>query len=84
MPKRHQGVVKIGGAMKPIGELGVSDVVAMPLAEFEKRFGFRPVDALEKKFFAATGKRPDAMQRAAIEAGILEPPKTDYSQVVME
>lgn len=47
------------------------DVVKMPLAEFEQCFGFRPVDALEKKFFAVTGKRPDQFQREAIEARVL-------------
>lgn len=35
----------------------VEEVIAMPLAEFEQRFGFRPVDAEEKKHFAATGNK---------------------------
>lgn len=59
-----------------------ADVMAMPLAQFEQWFGFRPVDALEKKWFAVNARRitPDA--RAAIDAGIL--PAGDLGQVVMD
>lgn len=70
--------------MKSNDGLSPEDVKAMPLAEFEKRFGFRPVDALEKKFFATTGSRPDALQREMIEAGLFEPPVDDLSTVAME
>lgn len=58
-----------------------TDVKAMPLAEFEKRFGFRPTDALEKQYFAATAKRLPAFQRAALEAGVMG--AIDLSDVVM-
>lgn len=54
----------------------------MPLAEFEQRFGFRPVDALEKKHFAVTGNRPNRFVRDALEAGVLFKLNTDG--VVME
>jgi hypothetical protein len=40
------------------------EVIQMPLADFEKMFGFRPVDAFEKKWFAITGKRADDTTRA--------------------
>jgi hypothetical protein len=70
--------------MKQNEELTPRDVCTMPLAEFEERFGFRPVDALEKHFFAATGSRPSALQREAIEAGVLEPPEADYGNVNMD
>jgi hypothetical protein len=69
--------------MKTNDTLKPADVLAMPLAEFQERFGFRPADALEKKFFAVTGQRPDAMQRDMIEMGILDPPVPDYGNVVM-
>lgn len=67
--------------MKPNDELSPAEVITMPLSEFEERFGFRPVDALEKRFFAVTGKRPDAMQREMIEAGLMG--EADLSKVVM-
>ena len=55
------------------------DVIRMPLADFEKRFRFRPVDAFEKKWFAVTGKRATDTARAfaALE-------DIDLSDVVME
>lgn len=52
-------------------ELSPDDVIKMPIAEFEQRFGFRPVDALEKKHFAVCAKRPSQFERDAIEAGVL-------------
>lgn len=62
--------------------LEVRDVIRMPLAEFKKRFGFVPVDALEKKYFAITGNRPTQFQREAIEAGVVRDLSCD--DVVME
>jgi hypothetical protein len=51
----------------------------MPLADFEKQFGFRPVDAFEKKWFAVTATRATDTVRsfAALE-------DIDLSDVVME
>lgn len=49
-----------------------TDVIQMSDAEFEQCFGFRPVDALEKKHFAITGHRPSQLVREAIEAGVLD------------
>jgi hypothetical protein len=60
----------------------VEDVIKMPLAEFEGRFGFRPVDALEKKHFAVTGNRPDQFIRDAIAAGVIG--ETNLDGVVMD
>lgn len=57
--------------MKPNDELSPAEVIRMPLSEFEERFGFRPVDALEKKFFAINAKRPERFQREALEAGVM-------------
>lgn len=67
----------MGGA-----ELTPEDVIRMPLAEFEQRFGFRPIDALEKKHFAVTGKRPDQFMRDALEAGVAG--ETRLDNVIME
>ena len=58
------------------------DVIKMPLAEFEQRFGFRPDDALEKHWFAVVGKRLDDIARGAMEIGLV--PTGDLSKVVME
>lgn len=58
------------------------DVIKMPLAEFESRFGFRPFDALEKMWFAVNATRISNLQREAIAAGVIE--SGDLSQVVME
>lgn len=58
------------------------DVIRMPLAEFERWFSFRPTDALEKHFFAATGTRMLPIHRAAIALGLCDTP--DLSNVVME
>ena len=44
------------------------EVLAMPLDEFETTFGFRPVDAIEKKWFAMIGERLDPLCRAYIIA----------------
>lgn len=57
--------------MKSNDELSPEEVIRMPLSEFEHRFGFRPVDALEKKFFASNGKRPSQTVREALEAGVI-------------
>lgn len=55
----------------PNDELGPDDVIAMPLTEFEVRFGFRPVDALEKHYFASNAKRLQPHIREALEAGVI-------------
>lgn len=52
-------------------DLSTEDVIKMPLAEFESRFGFRPCDALEKKHFAICAKRLTRFERDVIETGIL-------------
>lgn len=67
---------------KPNDELTVREVIAMPLDEFERRFGFRPVDKLDKKWFAVAARRIQPFDRAAIEAGVIG----DYNldDVVME
>jgi hypothetical protein len=67
--------------MKSIEQLTPDDVKAMPLDEFEKRFGFRPVDALEKWGWAMQGKRITPDTRALMTAGILDVP--DLDDVVM-
>ena len=43
--------------MKTNAELSPEEVIKMPLKEFEERFGFRPVDALEKHSLASNAKR---------------------------
>lgn len=63
--------------------ISIADVLAMPLAEFEERFGFRPTDALEKHWFACSGERITQQSRAAIKAGVLGD-TPDLSHVVME
>lgn len=68
--------------MKRNDRLTTTEVKRMPLAEFERRFGFRPTDALEKQYFAATAERLPAFQRAALEAGVMG--AIDLSDVVME
>lgn len=57
--------------MKPNSKLRPDEVIAMPLCEFEQRFGFRPVDALEKYWFAAVAKRINSDCRMACEIGLL-------------
>ena len=64
-------------------DLTPDDVKAMPLDKFEQRFGFRPVDALEKHFFAGMGQRLSPFMRNAIEQGLLGP-LPDLSNIVME
>jgi hypothetical protein len=59
------------------------EVMAMPLAAFEAHFGFRPEEALEKYWFAVTGKRLGAAERAAIVAS-LAGRMPDLSHVVMK
>lgn len=68
--------------MKDNNALTVDDVIAMPLAEFEGRFGFRPTTASEKKWFAVMAKRQTQLDRDAIAAGIVS--DGDLSKVVME
>ena len=66
-------------------QLSPEDVMKMPLDEFEQRFGFRPVDALEKKWFAVIAKRILPIQREMIAAGILDDVGSDdLSNVVMD
>ncbi len=66
-------------------QLDPEDVIKMPLDEFEQRFGFRPVDALEKKWFAVVAKRILPIQREMIAAGILDDAgSNDLSNVVMD
>lgn len=57
-----------------------ADVMAMTVAEFEQRFGFRPADKLEKYMFAVTGERLKPIVREMIEAGI-GGPEPDLSKV---
>ena len=66
---------------KPMDELTPDDVKAMPLDEFEQRFKFRPVDALEKCYWAAMGRRIRGDTRSMIVAGVL--PHPDVSNVRM-
>lgn len=68
--------------MKDNCDLTPIEVKQMPLDEFEQRFKFRPVDALEKCGFAMLGQRMHPETRAAIEAGILDMP--DLTDVVMD
>jgi hypothetical protein len=63
-------------------KLTPAEVIAMPLKEFEARFGFRPRDAIEKHYFASNAKRPSPIVREALAAGVLG--DIDYSHVVME
>ena len=55
------------------------DVIRMPITDFEKKFGFRPVDAFEKKWFAVTGKRATDFARDFAKIADI-----DLSDVVME
>ena len=55
----------------------------MPLAVFEAHFGFRPEAALEKYWFAITGKRLGATEQAAIVAS-LAGRMPDLGHVVMQ
>jgi len=55
------------------------EVIKMPLADFEKTFGFRPKDALAKKWFAISGRQISDVVRAFAE---LEG-EIDLSEVVM-
>jgi hypothetical protein len=57
---------------KPDHKLTPAEVRAMSDKEFKRRFGFVPVDALERTFFAATGKRPTPLDRAVIASGALD------------
>lgn len=82
---RHTGGQRVGHVALPVEDdmLRPADVIAMPLLEFERRFGFRPTDALEKWWYAMTQKRLDATQRREFDSGSLAGPG-DLSNVVME
>ncbi len=56
------------------------EVIKMPLSDFEKTFGFRPKDALDKKWFAITGKRITDTTRA-FTLHLMD--EIDLSEVVM-
>ncbi len=58
------------------------NVKAMPLDEFEERFGFRPSDALEKWGWAMMATRIAPDTRQAIQAGVIDTP--DLSNIVMK
>lgn len=62
--------------------LTASEVCRMGLREFERRFGFRPVDVHEKQFFAAVAVRPSLTELAALRAEVLGP--ADLSHVNMD
>ena len=68
--------------MKPNDQLTPPEVKAMPLQESQERFGFRPLDALEKWGYAMQGRRIDAMTRQMMSAGILDMPI--LADIVME
>lgn len=68
--------------MKANHELSPAEVVAMPLGEFEQRFGFRPGDALEKHYFAANARRLEPHIREALEAGVLGDIRLDHVVMV--
>jgi hypothetical protein len=57
--------------LKSNDQLTPTEIIAMPLSEFVERFGFQPVDKLEKHWFAVNAKRLGEMERAALEAGII-------------
>lgn len=57
--------------MKSNKNLTPQEVCAMGLREFERRFGFRPIDAYEKYLFAAVAKRPSTMELDAVRSGVL-------------
>ena len=68
--------------MKSNDKLTPAEVIAMSLSQFERRFGFRPIDALDKKWFAVCAKRITPDMRLAIEAGVIGEYALD--DVVME
>jgi hypothetical protein len=67
--------------MKRTADLRPSEVKAMGLREFEERFGWRPVDALEKYYFAGSARRITPIVREALQSGVLGP--LTLSDVVM-
>lgn len=67
--------------METNDELTPPEVKAMPLQEFEERFGFRPIDALEKWGFAMQGRRIDSMTRQMMNAGVIDKP--NLADIVM-
>lgn len=70
---RHTGGQRVGHPAAPVenDQLRPADVIRMPLAEFERRFKFRPTDALEKKWYAITAKRLSKRDRAEFDSGTL-------------
>lgn len=66
---------------KKLEDLQPEDTYAMCLAEFRYRFGFTPVDALEKWAFANSCKRFFPGAREALEEAM---PNLDLSHVCME
>lgn len=63
--------------MKPTQLLTSKDIKRMPLDEFEKKFGFRPKNAMEKYFFACNGERASQLTIMAMEAGVIGKVNTD-------
>ena len=59
--------------MKTNEQLTPAEVKAMPLKEFEQRFGFRPESAAEQHYFAGMGSRPDALTLRMLAAGVMGP-----------
>lgn len=82
---RHTGGQRTNHPAMPAenDQLRPADVIGMGLAEFKWRFGFRPVDRLEKWWFAIRMKRLDAAQRREFETGALARPG-DLDGIVME
>lgn len=70
---RHTGGQRVGHPATPVenDQLRPADVIRMPLAEFERRFGFRPSDKLEKKWFAITATRLTDGNRQALTSGVV-------------
>ena len=63
-------------------QLTPAEVKAMPLAEFEKQFGFRPVDALEKWGWAMQGVKINQLARDMMRIGIIDKPS--LADIVMD
>lgn len=71
----------MGEPPKKLEDLRPEDTYAMCLAEFRYRYGFTPVDALEKWAFANSCKRFFPSAREALEEAL---PGLDLSHVNME
>ncbi len=67
----------------PNNKLTPDQVKAMSLQEFEQRFGFIPIDALEKRGFAMMGERMNERVRAMFLTGMMGT-LPDLTSVVME